>query len=395
MDTVITNISELIRVTDKGIPRLGKSQSDLNIVKNCSMGIKDGKIVYIGKRPRKAKRKIDAQGRAVTPGLVDAHTHLVFAGSRANEFEMRLQGKSYLEILKNGGGIHNTVKATNRASFDELARLGKERLVTMRSYGTTTAEAKSGYSLSYEGEINSLKVLEKLARFNIVNIVPTLLSAHAIPPKIDRRDYMQTIVDKIIPTTVQKGLAKFCDVFCDEGAFTLAETELILDAAKAWGLDCKAHAEEFTHTGVSKLDLTSADHLLNADKTDIRTMSAKNTIAVLLPATSFFLGARYAPARDMIENNVAVALGTDFNPGSSMTLNMQLVMTIACTQLRMTPAEAIVAATLNSAYSCKMNDQVGSIDLGKKGDIVIWNCKSYNEIPYFFGVNQVYKVIKS
>lgn len=404
----ILNIGQLLTLRSSATgPRAGKSQSDLGIIENGAVLISGDKILEVGKTPtikKKFFRKtkvIDAQGKVVTPGLVDSHTHLVFAGSRADEFEQRILGKSYQEIAQMGGGINSTVTQTRKASPKELLNLGMERLNRMLFFGTTTVEAKSGYGLSTESELKILEVIKSLRRKHSIDIVPTFLGAHAIPEefKIYRRDYIRILTEEMIPQVAKKKLAEFCDVFCENGYFTVDETRKILETGKTFGLKPKVHADELGNTGGSQIaaevGAVSADHLVYAIDDDIEKMKRAGVIAILLPSTSFFLNSRYAPARKMIENGLPVALATDFNPGTSMTESMQMVMSLACLNLKMTPAQVMVAATINSAYAINRGEQSGSLELGKKADLVIWEVANYREIPYHYGVNLVRTVIKN
>ncbi|HKZ22148.1 MAG TPA: imidazolonepropionase [candidate division Zixibacteria bacterium] len=404
----IVNISQLLTLRSSVTgPRAGKSQSDLGIIENGAVLISGDKILEVGKTAtlkKKISRKtkvIDAKGKVVTPGLVDSHTHLVFAGSRADEFELRIQGKSYQEIAQMGGGINSTVQETRQASKKELFDLGTQRLDRMLYYGTTTVEAKSGYGLSTEAELKILEVIKRLNQKHKVDIVPTFLGAHAIPEefKIYRKDYIRILTEEMIPQVAKRKLAEFCDVFCENGYFSVEESRKILETGKKIGLKPKVHADELGNTGGSQVaadaGAVSADHLVYAIDDDIEKMKRAGVIAVLLPSTSFFLVSRYAPARKMIENDLPVALATDFNPGTSMTESMQMVMSLACVNLKMTPAEALVASTINSAYAINRGEQVGSLEPGKKADIVIWEVAGFKEIPYHYGVNLVQTVIKN
>lgn len=404
----IVNIGQLLTLRSSATgPRAGKNQSDLGIIENGAVLISGDKFLEIGKTPtirKKISRKtkvIDAKGKVITPGLVDCHTHLVFAGSRADEFELRIQGKTYQEIAQMGGGINSTVTQTRKASAKELFKSGMERLNLMLSFGTTTVEAKSGYGLSTESELKILEVIKSLRRKHTIDIVPTFLGAHAIPEefKIYRRDYIRILTEEMIPLVAKKKLAEFCDVFCENGYFSVEESRKILETGKKFGLKPKVHADELGNTGGSQVaadaGAISADHLVYAIDDDIEKMKKTGVIAVLLPSTSFFLNSRYAPARKMIENGLPVALATDFNPGTSMTESMQMVMSLACVNLKMTSAEALVASTINSAYAINRGQQVGSLEPGKKADIVIWEVAGFKEIPYHYGVNLVQTVIKN
>lgn len=404
----IVNISQLLTLRSSiSGPRAGKNQLDLGMIENGAVLISDDKILEVGKTqtlkkkiPRKTK-VIDAKNKVVTPGLVDCHTHLVFAGSRADEFVLRIQGRTYQEIASLGGGINSTVKKTREASSQELFNLGMERLNRMLSFGTTTVEAKSGYGLATDAELMILEVIKKLNRNHSVDLVSTFLGAHAIPEefKLYRRDYIRVLTEEMIPQVAKKKLAEFCDVFCENGYFSVEESKKILEIGKNFGLRPKVHADELGNTGGSQVaadvGAVSADHLVYAIDDDIEKMKKSGVMAVLLPGTSFFLNSRYAPARKMIENGLPLALATDFNPGSSMTESMQMVMSLACLNLKMTPAEVLTASTTNSAYAISRGEQIGSLEPNKKADIVIWEVANFKEIPYHYGVNLVQTVIKN
>lgn len=360
-----------------------------------------GKTANLKKKISRQTKVIDVKDKVVTPGLVDCHTHLVFAGSRADEFELRIQGKTYQEIAQMGGGINSTVTQTRKASAKELFKSGMGRLNRMLSFGTTTVEAKSGYGLSTESELKILEVIKSLKRRYTIDIVPTFLGAHAIPEefKIYRRDYIRILTEEMIPQVAKRKLAEFCDVFCENGYFSVEESRKILETGKKFGLKPKVHADELGNTGGSQVaaevGAVSADHLVYAIDDDIEKMKKAGVIAVLLPSTSFFLNSRYAPARKMIENGLPVALATDFNPGTSMTESMPMVMSLACLNLKMNPAEVITAATINSAYALNRGEQIGSLETGKKADLLIWEVANYREIPYHYGVTLVQTVIKN
>ncbi len=381
--------------------------ADTGTIADGAVAIKKGRIVAVGASPAilkeyKAAKKIDAKGRLVTPGLVDAHTHLVFAGSRENEFEMRIKGASYMDIAKAGGGILSTVDRVRATTKESLADETRGRLRKMLAHGTTTAEVKSGYGLSTEHEIKCLEVIEKLAKTESMDLVPTFMGAHAVPREFAGRQgqYVDYIVKEMIPAVGARKLARFCDVFCEVGVFTVDEAKRILLAAKEAGMGAKLHAEEFKACGgtelAAELGAVSCDHLMAITERGIRLLKGKSTVAVLLPATSFFLATgKYAPARKLIQEGVPVALGSDCNPGSSPTFNMQIVMTLACTQLRMTPAEALSAATINAAHAIGAGSLVGTLEPGKIADLVIWDAPSIAYLPYAFGSNLAATVIKA
>ncbi|MBN1503449.1 MAG: imidazolonepropionase [Candidatus Eisenbacteria bacterium] len=390
-------------------PRRGGEMSRLGIIEDGAVAVRRGRIVSVGPSERVLARSrlaaggelLDASGRVVSPGFVDCHTHAVFAGQRAREFEMRLQGSSYMEIAARGGGILSSVSAFRKAGKGELLAQASKRLDTMLELGTTTVEIKSGYGLSVEDELKALEVVRELAGRHVMGIVPTFLGAHEVPAEFRgrKRDYVKSIVREQIPRVSGRKLAAFCDVFCEKGVFTVAESREILRAGMAHGLMPKVHAEEFARTGgamlAAELGAVSADHLLRASPADVRALRDAGVVAVLLPGTSFSLGlGRYAPARAMIEAGLPVALATDCNPGSSMTESMQMMMTLACVEMRMTAAEALAAATVNSAFALALGAERGSLAAGKRADVVVFDAEDYREIPYHYGVSNVRHVVK-
>lgn len=386
--------------------RGGRAQAELGVIPKGAVAIKGERILAVGPSNEiihryrgENTRLVDATGKTVTPGLVDAHTHLVWAGWRDEEYELRLQGASYLQILEAGGGILSTVRATRQATEEELKELTRVRLRRMLQHGTTTVEVKSGYGLSVEDELKSLWTLRDLnlelqGQGAGPRIAPTFLGAHAVPPEYagDADGYVNLVVEKMLPIVAQEGLAEWCDVFCDTGAFTADQTRRILRAAKQLGLGARLHANEFERIGAvevaAEMGAVSADHLLVLEQQDIEKLKAAGIIAVLLPGTPLGLGlGKYAPARALIEAGVPVALATDCNPGTCPCENLALMISLACSQMRMTPAEAIVAATINSAYALQRAHQVGSLEAGKLADIVVWDAPSYRHLAYRFGAN--------
>jgi imidazolonepropionase len=344
---------------------------------------------------------VDAGGRVVMPGFVDSHTHLVIGRPRLMDYEMRLAGASYAEIAAAGGGILSSVAAVRGMSAAQLEKQARARVDAMAVHGTTTLEAKSGYALDEAGEIKTLRVLAKLDG-DPLDVVPTYLGAHIPPPEYSGKAdaYIDWITAEMMPQIRRRKLARFVDVYCDDGAFTLAQSRRYLESARQLGFGLKIHAEQFARTGATRLAVelgaVSADHLEQAGEEDIRALAQSNTIATLLPGSVFHLGLRtYAPARALIDAGAAVALATDFNPGTSPTYSMQMVLSLACTEMRMTPAEAISAATINGAHALRLADRVGSLEPGKQGDLLVLNVEDYRELPYYFGVNNVRTTIKT
>ncbi len=344
---------------------------------------------------------IDAQGNCVVPGLIDCHTHTVFAGSREDEFVKRIQGRSYAQIAEEGGGIKTTVKAVREAAVDELVALALPRLQRMLANGVTTVEIKSGYGLSVEDEIKMLQAVKKLRDLQPIELVATYLGAHTVPQEYtDRREAYIDLVcsDELMGRVTREGLAEFCDVFTEKTAFTVEESRRILLKAKEFGLTPKLHADQITQIGASRLaaevGAVSADHLETIDDGGIAAMKDAGVVAVLLPGCSFFLGVDQAPARRIIAAGLPVALATDYNPGSAMVESLPLVMSIACTQMHMTPAEALVATTANAAAAINRQDRIGTIKKGMQADLVILDIDNYNELPYHTGRNCVRTVVK-
>jgi imidazolonepropionase len=404
IDLIIKNAEELLTLSLSS-----REESGLGIIRNGAVAIKEGRIFWIGKTEELSEklflnrkgREIDATGKVVVPGLIDSHTHLIFAGSRENEFEQRIQGLSYLEIAERGGGILSTVEATRKASFDELFLLGKKRLDRMLSKGVTTLEAKSGYGLSLQDELKILKVMKALQENHPIEIVPTFLGAHTVPREFRdaRTRYIDLLNKEMIPKVAQERLAEFCDVFCEEKAFTVEESKKILETGKQYGLKPKIHADQLSPGGGAELAAEvgafSADHLEYVSQEGIKKMAEKGVTAVLLPGASFFLSMKkYPPARDMIEQGVPVSLATDLNPGSSMTESLSLMMTMGCTMFKMTPKEVIQATTVHAARSIGREKEIGSLEVGKQADILLLDIPNYRYLPYHFGVDHVEKVIK-
>jgi len=397
VDILIKNANELITLKGSNNPRTKKQMSNLSIIQKGSIAVRNGKIIETGKNLKyKAEKMIDASGKIVLPGFVDPHTHVIFAGSREFELDMKLKGLSYMDILKKGGGIFYTVNETRKATEQSLLKQGKNRLDVMLAHGTTTCEAKSGYGLNTETELKILKTQKKLNKIHKMDIVPTFLGAHAIPKEHSTDEYVNIIIDEMLPKT--KGLASFCDVFCEEGIFTVEQSRSILEAGKRFGLAPKIHADEIADTGgaslAAEVGAISADHLLMSSDRGLKQMAKKGIIGVLLPGTPFsMMQNAYAPARKMIEIGIPVALATDINP-NCWTENMQFIIQLACLKMRMTPAEAITASTFNAACAIGLNDSIGSLEKVKQADIIILDCPNHKFIPYHFGVNLVETVIK-
>jgi imidazolonepropionase len=405
-DLIIRNASELATpYGGSGKPLVGKQMQRLRIIKNAALATKDGKIVGIGKTAPvlsafKAAETIDAKGKTVIPGFVDPHTHLVFAGSREKEFESRLKGVSYMEIQREGGGILKTVQDTRQASEAQLIHNCQRTLDIMLEHGTTTVEAKSGYGLTTKDEAKCLHAIQRVSKTHHVEIVSTFLGAHAIPIEYDAKpeDYVDLVIEEMIPLIANAELAEFCDVFCEKGAFTVEQARRILSAGIRHGLKPKLHADELTPFSgaelAAEIGAVSAEHLLCASEAGLKMMSKRSVIAVLLPAASFTLMTqKYADARRMVKLGLPIALGTDFNP-SCWVESQQLVVAMACRQLKLTPSEALTACTLNAAYAINRAAEIGSLEKGKKADVLILDAPNHSFLGYRFGANLVSKVIK-
>ena len=399
-DWLITGCSQLLTLRG-AVPRRGRALAELGIIRDGALLIHDDRIVAVGTRrhlesSRQSRRaeKLDLAGRVVLPGFVDSHTHLIFPASRASEYEQRISGSTYEEIAQKGGGICSSVQALRRASAKELKVRALVALQQFATYGTTTIEAKSGYGLDWKSELKILNTLYELHQEQPIDIAATFLGAHAVPPEYKGRAdaYVSLLTRKWIPNVAMAGLAEFCDVFCDRGSFTVAQARKILTAGRGCGLVPRLHAEQLAHTGAARLAIemqaASADHLEKIDDADIRALALSNVVCTLLPGCCFHLGlSHYAPARKLIEAGAIVGLATDFNPGTSPTVSVPIILSLGCTQMRMTPAEAISAATINPAYSLRQHDRVGSLEVGKYADFAAFDVADYREIPYYFGVN--------
>ncbi len=407
MELLIQHAKQLVTVSSHGKRvKTGPEMRELAVIDDGSVFVRNGVIEWVGHESdrtidtTKETEVIDASDKIVLPGFVDSHTHLVFTGTRENEFAMRAEGTTYQQIAKEGGGILSTVTAVRKATKKELKRLAEKRLDKMMQCGTTTVEIKSGYGLDMENEIKMLEVINELAKEHFMTVVPTFLGAHAIPPEYDGNNdqYIRLLCDKLIPYAGRKRLSNFCDVFCETGYFDLDESKKVLEEGKKAGMQPKIHADQLSPLGgaelAAKVGAISADHLEHVTARGIEALRQAEVIATLLPGVSFFLGHDYAPARRLIDAGVTVALATDFNPGSCMSFSMPLMMTIACTQMKMTPEEAITACTLNGAAALGLSYKVGSIDVGKDADMVLYDMPNYRYLPYHFGTNLVAKVIK-
>ncbi|NMM62874.1 imidazolonepropionase [Clostridium sp. P21] len=404
---IIKNIGCLVTCAG-AYPKKKDDLKDAGIIENGYIIIQDKTIVDVGSGERYKKylkddeQVIDAQGKTITPGLIDSHTHVVYAGSREFELPLKLKNMQYIDILNAGGGILSTVSNTRKASMEELEQGTKERLDLMLAHGTTTVESKSGYALDFENEIKMLKVNSDLNKKHPMDIVSTYLGAHAVPNefKKNREGYIKLIIEKVIPYVKEHNLADFVDCFCEKGVFTIEESRKILKTAQALGLKAKIHVDEIESIGGAELSgeikAVSAEHLVAASDEGIKAMAENNVVAVLLPTTSFYLMLnKFARARKMIEEGVAVALATDCNPGTSPTESLQSTMTFACFGLKMMPEEIINAMTINAACAVGREKEIGSIEKGKKADIAIFDAKNLNYLMYHFGVNAIDTVIKN
>jgi imidazolonepropionase len=408
VNLALINIKQLVTVAASGARvKTGASMRDIGIIENAAVLLDGGRISWIGRMEDLSMSSLnetdvlDCLDKVVIPGFVDSHTHLLFAGSRDEEFAMRSAGATYEQIAEGGGGIVSTVRQVRAATKKELKKQARRHLGAMLRHGTTTVEIKSGYGLDTDTEIRMLEAINELKTEEVISIVATFLGAHALPPEYAgrKREYIHELTERMIPYVGTKGLATYCDVFCERGYFDVAESREILAQAKRFGLTPKVHAEELSATGgaafAAEIGAVSADHLEHVDDDGIRALAAAGVVATLLPGVSFFLNHGYAPARRLIEAGVPVALSTDFNPGSCMSYSMPMMMTIACTHMGMTPEEAITAATLNGAAALQRSHEIGSIEVGKKADLLLLNLPHYRFLPYHFGENHVDKVVKN
>lgn len=399
---------QLLTLAGPPVPRRGRALWEPGLIPGGGVLTQGAEIVRIGTTPeiegeaRRLKAEvIDCRGRVVMPGFVDSHTHLVFAGSRVEDYEKRLWGQSYEEIARAGGGIRLTARKVREASVGALVSQAKASLESFAAHGTTTLEVKTGYGLEPSQELKILEAIRRLRRHSALELVPTLLALHALPARYASRpkEYVELVMQRLIPHVACRKLAEFIDCFCDRGAFGVEDCLLVLAAGRRHGLVPRIHAEQLSHTGATRLAVelqaASADHLDYVNASDIRALARSNVVATLLPAVNLHLGLRYlAPARQLIEQGAIVALATDFNPGSCPTPNMQFILSLACAAMRMTPAEAISAATINGAYALRRADRLGSLEPGKQADLVVMDVGDYREIPYYLGVNHCTMTVK-
>ncbi len=407
---LITGASQLLTLRGRG-PRRGAALADLGIIKDGALLVRDGLIAAIGPRAKiealpeaATAEQMDVGGRVVLPGFVDSHTHLIHAASRAEEYELKIAGANYEEIARKGGGILNSVKKLRVATSEALKQRARKVLTQFAAYGTTTIEAKSGYGLDVASELKILRLHEELAAEQPLEIVSTFLGAHVVPAEYRGssagvNSYVALLTEKLIPEVAQKKLAEFCDVFCDRGAFTREQAKQILEVGKQHGLAPRLHAEQLAHTGATQLGVrlgaASCDHLEKVNSSDIAALAKSQTVATLLPGCDFHLGlAQYAPGRKLIDAGAIVALATDYNPGTSPTVSMPMILSLACSQLRMTPAEAITAATIHGAYALRREKHIGSLGVGKLADLAVFEVADYREIPYYFGMSTCWMTMK-
>jgi len=400
--------TQLLTLAGRPVPRRGKDLAELGIISDGAVLTQGDVIVAVGRTRglesaarRLRAHRIDCRGRVVMPGFVDSHTHLVFAGSRVEDFERRLAGQSYEAISRAGGGIEYSARLLGRASASELVAQASRFLEQFAAHGTTTVEVKTGYGLDVANELKSLRVIEQLRRRSRLEIVPTLLAAHAVPRAYRgrARGYVHLVTNRLIPWAAKHGLAEFVDCFCDRVAFSVEDCRRVFDAGRRAGLVPRLHAEQLSRMGslgmAIELGAASADHLDYASAADLRALARSDVVATLVPGANFHLGLRrYPPARRLIDAGAAVALATDFNPGTSPTLNLQFILALACSAMRMTPAEAISAASINAAYSVRRAARLGSLEAGKQADLAVMDVDDYRKIPYFFATNHCVMTLK-
>jgi imidazolonepropionase len=398
----LLHASQVITLSGPKRPRVGKELAELGIIRDGGILIRDGNINIIGPSDEIEKKSRDAEvvdlgGRVALPGFVDAHTHLVFGGNRLDDFERRARGETYEQIAKAGGGIWSTVEKTRAASENELFLQAKKRVDWFLKCGTTTIEAKSGYGLTLEDELKILRVIRRLSAETPLEIVPTFLGAHAVPRDTSPEKYVDFVINEMLPRVAKEKLAEFCDVFCERGYFDIQQSRKILSAAKKLGLKLRGHVDQLSNSGGAKLmaelGAATADHLEKTDSEGIAALKRANVQPVVLPGSVYALGSTsYPRGREMIDAGLAIVLATDFNPGSSPTPSMPMVLSLACTQMKMSPAEALTAATINAAYSLNCGDRVGSLEPGKFAHIAVFDCEDYRELAYWFGIPQTHSV---
>jgi imidazolonepropionase len=399
--------AQLLTLAGPPVPRRGKALPELGIIRHGAVLTQGRKVLRVGRSTELAAearrlraRSIDCRGRVVMPGFVDSHTHLVFAGSRVEDYEARLRGASYDQIARAGGGIRYSAQKVRQSSASALVAQAERFLRQFAAHGTTTVEAKTGYGLEVTQELKILEAIRRLRR--TWELVPTLLAAHALPAAYARRRdaYLDLVARRLVPTVAREKLAEFADVFCDRGAFSVSECRRLLRVSRQHGLTPRLHGEQLHHTGAARLAVelgaASVDHLDHLTGADICVLARSNTVATLLPGANFFLGLNaYPPARRLIAAGAIVALATDFNPGTSPSPNMQFILSLACSALRLTPAEAISAATINAAFSLRRAERLGSLMPGKQADLIVMDVPDYREIPYYFAVNHCVMTVKA
>ncbi len=403
---LLKNAAELV-TCGGGAPKTGPAMARIGVIPDGAMWIEEGIIRRVGTTAEimagldgTPDAVVDAAGRCVMPGFVDPHTHFLFAGNRAEEFSWRLRGDTYMQIMERGGGIVSTVRATREATAEELFEVGWRRLGSMLSFGVTTVEGKSGYGLDAATEVKQLEVMSRLNREHVVEVVPTFMGAHAVPPEFKGRtdEFVDYLIQKVLPVVAQGKLAEFCDIFCEKGVFTVDQSRQLLAAAQELGMKAKVHADEIVSFGgaelAAEIGAVSAEHLLHASDEGIRRMGEVGVIAVLLPATAFCLREPYARARFMIDQGLPVALATDFNPGSCFSESIPLVIALAALYMQMSPAEIVTALTINAAAAVGRADRIGSLEIGKQADFIVLSHPSHLYLPYHAGVNCVETVVK-
>lgn len=406
MNLFVRNIGQLVTGAAHGArAKAGPDMQELGILQDAGVLCREGTITWVGPMSTFSERlpedmpELDASGMVVVPGFVDSHTHMMFAGDRAEEFGLRARGATYREIAERGGGILNTVRHVRAASRKDLKRSTARLLASLMKHGTTTVEIKTGYGLDMDSEVKMLEAIHELRQEEMATVVPTFIGAHAVPPEFagDSDAYVRLVIESMIPYAGKRQLAAFCDVFCERGYFSVEQSEAVLAAGKSWGMLPKIHAEELGPLGgaelAGRIGAVSADHLEHITPAGIAALRDGGVVAGLLPGVSFFLNHGYAPARALIDAGVPVALATDFNPGSCMSYSMPLMMTIACTHMRMTPEEALTACTLNGAAALNLSASIGSIEVGKRADLIVADVPDYRHLAYHFGANHIVHTI--